>query len=221
MSLSELASSMTSSRSTRTGIPLVCITALLLTWGSAPSLSAAPAAKTQVKSIAIRKGIQVNGQATDVEIKELQPALAAGVDAVPSPSADLAPVPEIYAFERIEHPQNLPVEEAKKLVCRAGLPKVTKEALDSMIKDAKSVPARHRLWARYLVFFTQGSLKAMYVVYNFDDKPVAGVLSASPYLLEDGVYKSWLADFDKQAEFQKAFSISSVNDLARFFHEAK
>ena len=212
---------MTSSRRPRTGIPLACITVLLITWGSALSLSAAPPAKTQVKSIAIRKGILVNGQPTDVEIKELQPALPAGVDAVPSPSADLAPVPELYAFERIEHPQNLPVEEAKKIVCQAGLPKVTNEALASMVKDAKSVPARHHLWARYLVFFTQGSLKAMYVVYNFDDKPVAGLLSASPYLLEDGVYKSWLADFDKQGEFQRAFSISNANDLARFFHEAK
>ncbi len=124
-------------------------------------LRAGPPGVVNLRSVVVRKGILVNGNPTDVEIKEVVPALRMGIDVPPSQAPELAPVPELYAFERINHAQDLTVEMAKKLVCHAVQSKVTKEIIQEMIQDEKAFPSRYRLWVRYLVFITQGNLRAM------------------------------------------------------------
>ena len=216
---------MKSSPIARAAVQVLCLAALMIAWGSSPPLRATTPGITNLKSIVIRKGILVNGNPTDVEIKQVVPALRVGMDVPPSQGPESASVPELYAFERLEHPQGLTVETAKLLVCRAGQSKITKAYLQQMIKyvieDEQLVPERHRIWARYLVFITQGNLKAMFVVYNFEEKPPVGPMAASSYVMEDGAWKAWATDVQKILELSNAFNVCDANNLSRFFREEK
>ena len=195
-------------------------TLLLVSWGSLP-LRAGPPGVVNLRSVVVRKGILANGNPTDVEIKEVVPALRMGIDVPPSQAPELAPVPELYAFERINHAQDLTVEMAKKLVCHAVQSKVTKEIIQEMIQDEKTFPARHRIWVRYLVFITQSNLKVMFVDNNFEPEPPKGAMAASTYFMEDGVWKPWVTDVKKMLELTHAFSVGDANNLKAFFHEDK
>ncbi len=171
------------------------------------------------QSTVIRKGISVIGMPTDVEIKKVSPAIRLGLDRPVSQVRELAQIPELDAFARINHPQDLSVEVAKSLTCRAGRAGINEKSLRLLIADTQAHPERHRMWVRNLVFITQGDLKVMYVCFNFEEAPPGGPMVLSPFVLEGGVWKSWTKDLAKSREFENAFHLSESSDEKRFFRD--
>ncbi len=204
-----------------TKISAICIASVLM--GSQPlwSQSSLPQSLPKSKSSVVKKGISVNGKLTDVEIKEVSPAIHVGLDTPVSQVPGLAQFPELDAFARIQHPQDLSVEAAKSLIPTADRTEITMEGVQSMVKDAQVHPERHRIWVRNLVFITQGELKAMYVCFNFEEAPPTGPMALSPFILENGKWKPWTIEFEKQHELENAFDIFEPNNENLFFHSDK
>ena len=172
---------------------------------------------TTLELIVVRKGVDVGGVPTDVEIKRLNPAVHSGLNLDPKQLAEIDRVPELRGVARTLHPQSISLEELKTWVCRDNQSDVTMEALEEMKQDEAKNPERYDHWIRYLIFFTQENLKAMYIVYNFEKAEPSGPLVVGTYIWEDGRWKSWASNFDKMKAFQNAFDIPYANNLDKFF----